>query len=48
MNGGASMSYYTEFPRDMQRDPREGRSPMRRRLYMEGKENHNDVNSQLK
>ena len=31
----------------MRRDPREGRSPMRRRMYMEGKEMHNDPNSQL-
>ena len=42
------MNYYTEFPHDMQRDPRQGRSPMRRRLYMEGKEHNNDPNSQLK
>lgn len=32
----------------MGRDPREGRSPMRRRMYMEGKEMHNDPNSQLR
>ena len=43
-NSGSSMSYYTE----MMRDPREGRSPMRRRMYMEGKEMHKDANSQLK
>lgn len=41
-NTGA-MSYYTE----MMRDPREGRSPMRRRMYMQGKETHNDPKSQL-
>lgn len=40
-------SYYTEIPSIMGRDPREGRSPMRRRMYMEGKEMHNDPNSQL-
>lgn len=41
------MNYYTEMPGMMNRDPREGRSPMRRRMYMEGKEMHNDTNSQL-
>ena len=41
--GGNNTSYYTE----MARDPRQGRSPMRRRLYMEGKESHNDPKSQL-
>ena len=30
------------------RDPRQGRSPMRRRMYMEGKEMHKDTTSQLK
>ena len=49
MNGGSnSRSYYTEMPDIMGRDPREGRSPMRRRMYMEGKEMHNDPNSQLR
>ena len=45
-NGGqntGTMSYYTE----MNRDPRQGRSPMRRRMYMEGKEMHKDAKSQL-
>ena len=48
-NGGnrGGRSYYTEMPNIMGRDPREGRSPMRRRMYMEGKEMHNDPNSQL-
>lgn len=32
---------------EMMRDPRQGRSPMRRRMYMEGKEMHKDTNSQL-
>ena len=44
-NGGRVVNYYTD---PMMRDPREGRSPMRRRMYMEGKEAHNDPNSQLK
>ena len=46
-NGGqntGTMSYYTE----MNRDPRQGRSPIRRRMYMEGKEMHKDTTSQLK
>ena len=50
-NGGGNrggMNYYTEMPNDIWRDPREGRSPMRRRMYMEGKEMHNDPNSQLR
>ena len=57
-NGGNSNSgnsgnsggrnYYTEMPDIMRRDPRQGRSPMRRRMYMEGKEMHNDTSSQLR
>ena len=48
-NGGrGGMNYYTEMPGTMSRDPREGRSPMRRRMYMEGKEMHNDPNSQMR
>ncbi len=46
-NNQNGMSYYTELPSEMWRDPRQGRSPMRRRMYMEGKETHNDKNSQL-
>lgn len=41
-------SSYMEMPNDMKRDPREGRSYMRRRMYMEGKELHKDINSQMK
>ena len=50
MGGGANggRSYYTEMPDITRRDPREGRSPMRRRMYMEGKEMHNDPISQLR
>lgn len=49
-NGGnrGGMNYYTQMPNEMNRDPREGRSPIRRRMYMEGKEMHNDTNSQLR
>lgn len=49
-NGGnrSNVMNYTEMPMDMRRDVREGRSPMRRRMYMEGKEMHNDPNSQIK
>ena len=48
-NGGNSGSkgYYPEMSDIMGRDPREGRSPIRRRMYMEGKEMHNDPKSQL-
>ena len=45
--GNSSTSYYTEIPYEMMRDPREGRSAIRRRMYMEGKEQHKDTNSQL-
>lgn len=54
MSGGnRSMNYYTDpmyhDPRYLvNRDPREGRAAMRRRMYMEGKEMHNDTNSQLR
>lgn len=41
------VNYYTQVPSDMRRDPRQGRSYIRRRMYMEGKETHNDTNSQL-
>ena len=46
--GGHGVNYYTEMPMGMMRDPRQGRSPMRRRMYMEGKEMNNDTNSQLR
>ena len=47
--GTSSVNNYT-MPQYMpaERDPREGRAGMRRRMYMEGKEMHNDTNSQLK
>lgn len=45
---GTGVSYYTEMSGMMARDPRQGRSPMRRRMYMEGKEMHKDANSQMK
>ena len=50
-NNGGGMgrtSYYTQMPYGMNRDPREGRAAIRRRMYMEGKEMHKDTNSQLK
>lgn len=46
-NGGNSSNGTTSYYTEMMRDPREGRSPMRRRMYMEGKEQHKDTNSQL-
>ena len=42
-NSGTTTAYYS----DMMRDPRQGRSPMRRRMYMQGKQQHKDTNSQL-
>lgn len=54
-NAGSSPSrtgnqpmYYTEPSMEMRRDPREGTSYVRRRMYMEGKEQHRDVNSQMR
>lgn len=49
-SGGGSRNYTEMMPMmpEMMRDPREGRSPMRRRMYMEGKESHNDKNTQLR
>lgn len=46
--GGGNTSYYTEMPYGMLWDPREGRSALRRKMYMEGKEQHKDTTSQLK
>ena len=48
MGSNGNVSYYTEIPGWMGRDPREGRSPIRRRMYMEGQEMHKDTNSQLR
>lgn len=48
MGENGRVNYYTEMPQMMVRDPRQGRSPMRRRMYMEGKEMHKDTNSQLR
>lgn len=45
MESGTSSSntqYYTEKDYPMMRDSREGRSPMRRKMYMESKAVHND------
>ena len=45
---GKNMSNNDGYMANMPRDPREGRAAVRRRMYMEGKEKHNDPNSQLK
>lgn len=45
---GNTMHYTEPYMKEMTRDPREGRAYMRRRTYMEGKEKHNDANSQLR
>ena len=45
----STTTHYSEpYMHEMTRDPREGRAYMRRRTYMEGKEKHNDMNSQLR
>lgn len=46
-NGNTSygMNYYEEYP--MMRDPREGRSPINRRMYMESKHLHHDKSMQM-
>lgn len=36
-----------EFPNMMERDPYEGKSPMRRKMYMEGKMVHKDKSKQM-
>lgn len=52
-NGGTrnyhqDMIPYYEYPMEMIRDPREGRSPMSRKTYMESKEMHKDEATNLK
>jgi len=47
-SGSTSMNY-SEYPMQrQQRDTREGRSPMSRRMYMETKSTHTDKAKQLK
>lgn len=41
-NNGQNSNYYTERDYPTMRDSREGRSPMRRRMYMESKAAHQD------
>ena len=45
-NNGSGVRHYTEL--NMGRDMREGRSPVTRKMYMEGKEKHQDKTYQLK
>lgn len=45
--GGQSM-YYTEPTMEARRDPKEGTAYMRRRMYMESKQQHRDANSQMR
>ncbi|MBQ5918707.1 MAG: hypothetical protein IIW92_09120 [Lachnospiraceae bacterium] len=42
------MPPYYEYPMDMMRDHREGRSPMSRKNYMESKEKSHDVSTHMK
>ena len=44
---GGRTNYYTQPIYGVMRDPREGRSAIRRRMYMQGKEKHLDPTSQL-
>lgn len=50
-NGGSTLrntSYYNDYERPLEmRDMREGRSPMSRKMYMEGKEMHHDKSAQI-
>lgn len=45
--GGQPM-HYTEPLIETKRDPRQGTAYMRRRMYMESKEQHRDANSQMR
>ena len=45
--GGQPM-HYTEPSMEVRRDPRQGTAYMRRRMYMESKEQHRDANSQMR
>ena len=46
--GGGSRGYHDIPMGESMRDRREGSSPMRRRMYMEGKEMHNESAKQMK
>lgn len=47
-DGNTPVHYNPSSSMEMRRDPKEGTSYMRRRMYMEGKEQHRDTNSQLR
>ena len=46
--GNDRRNYYTERDYPQVRDEREGRSPMRRRMYMESKDTHQDSSKAMK
>lgn len=46
--GGGQSMYYTEPTMEARRDPKEGTAYMRRRMYMESKQQHRDANSQMR
>lgn len=48
MGGGDRRNYYTERDYPQFRDEREGRSPVRRRMYMESKDTHQDSSKAMK
>lgn len=45
---GTQPMHYTEPSMEVRRDPRQGTAYMRRRMYMESKEQHRDANSQMR
>lgn len=47
-SNGSSSRNFTEYPMEMMRDYREGKSPKSRRMYMESKETHQDKATQMR
>lgn len=47
-SNGNSTRNFTEYPMEMMRDYREGKSPKSRRMYMESKETHQDKATQMR
>ena len=46
-NNGGRYTWEENYPSQMMRDSREGRSPISRKTYMESKEKHQDMTKQL-
>lgn len=47
-HAGGQPMHYTDPLMEVKRDPRQGTAYMRRRMYMESKEQHRDANSQMR